>query len=193
MPKLTSILDLIAGICMAVDFLFPKIGEPAGRWLVRQLPDKYEVLDPLHPKTIRFNVIVTFFILALIITWAVAKDTGTYTTSQLWGTIGLFAIGSAIGATLITILALALNKLGKYIHILKTGSQFYLPLLLLCSGVLTTRNFLKNSFHSINNDNRVFGLLTFLRVETIMLLNLWFAEHLSPRFGCRCSILSWKN
>ena len=121
--KLTTILDLIAGICMALDFLFPKVGEPAGRWLVRQLPDKHEVLDPLHPKTIRFNVIVTFFVLALIIAWAVAKDAGTSTTPQLWGTIGLFAIGSAMGATLITILALTLNKLGKYIYILKTGSQ----------------------------------------------------------------------
>ena len=51
--KLTTILDLIAGICMALDFLFPKVGEPAGRWLVRQLPDKHEVLDPLVPRANR--------------------------------------------------------------------------------------------------------------------------------------------
>ncbi len=35
MTTLTTILDLIAGLCVAADFFFPnKIGEKAGRWLV---------------------------------------------------------------------------------------------------------------------------------------------------------------
>ena len=165
MTNLTTTLDLIAGICMALDFIFPKVGEQIGRWLISQLPDKDEVQDPLHRKTVRFNVVVTLFILALIIAWAVAKDTGVYTTSQYWGTIGLFTLGSLFGSILITILALILKKLGKYIHTLQTGADLSYVMWLVGFAVMLSALFLVSNLTTR-------GLIVFIAPTATFLLTV---------------------
>ncbi len=124
MTTLTTILDLIAGLCVAADFLFPnRIGEKAGRWLVQQLPTKDEVVNPFHRRTILFNATITFVILSLLVAWAIAKDAGVYTTSQVWRSVGLFALGFVIGVILMTSLAFLFYKTGKYLKILVTESE----------------------------------------------------------------------
>lgn len=124
MTTLTTILDLIAGLCVAADFFFPnKIGEKAGKWLVQQLPTKNEVINPLHRRTILFNATITFIILFLLVAWAIARDTGVYTTSQVWLSVGLFALGIVIGVVLMTSLAFLFYKIGKYFKIIVTESE----------------------------------------------------------------------
>jgi len=124
MTTLTTFLDLIAGLCVAADFLFPnRIGEKAGKWLVKQLPTKTEVINPLHRKTILFNAVITVFVLTLLVAWAIAKDPGVYTTREVWLSIGLFTIGIVFGVILMTSLTLVFYKIGRRFHIVENESE----------------------------------------------------------------------
>lgn len=125
MSKITICMDLIAGMLMALDLFYPQFGTRAGNWLLSKLPTQEEVRNPINSKTTRLSVIVTFYILIILIIWAIKSDPETYTTTQFWGTMVLYAIGAIAASILTTFLVKLLYGLGIYMKLIKPGEYVH--------------------------------------------------------------------
>jgi hypothetical protein len=104
-PKVVVILDLLAGILIATNFLIPdNILRRIDRWLWEELPTPKQALEPLHRKSIRLSIPPAVLLFLGIIVWAIVQDLGkrTYSIQQVAVSVSIYLLGAFLGmATLV--------------------------------------------------------------------------------------------
>ena len=112
MDKVAVFFDLISGLLVAIDVAAPSWGKRAGEWLIRQLPNLDDTVNPLRRRTFLLNLFLTLLPLSILISFAISKDVSAGAAFP-WSTVGLFALGVIIGVVVISVLSLAILVLRR--------------------------------------------------------------------------------
>lgn len=142
MNYLITILDLVAGLLLAIHLWVPK--GLRGKW------DKYLIIKlnpedaPVDAKTIKGSIIITTIVVIIIMTWGyfVEINQGTFTSQELWSFTALVLAGVPI-ATILLFSVMLLHqkiKLEKKIPLVLFITVFSLIVLPLISYLLTITN-----------------------------------------------------
>lgn len=107
-PKVVIILDLLAGILIATNFLVPDNAlRRIDKWLWGELPTRKQALKPLHRKSIRISIPPAVLLFLGILVWAIVQDFGkrTFSIQQVAVSVGIYLLGAFLGMATLIMLA----------------------------------------------------------------------------------------
>lgn len=113
MFQVVNLLDLIAGLLVALNFLIPdKTLEKYDKWILNGLPESGEEWDPLQPKSLRLSIPLATIVFVGLIVWAMLRDlaNNTYSADQVAISALLYVFGALTGGVMLLILAFLLRR-----------------------------------------------------------------------------------
>lgn len=113
MPKLVIVLDLLAGLLIATNYLMSKgTLKRIDGWLRKELPHRGQMRDPLHRRSLRLSIALASLVFVGIIVWAILQDVRNSTTAQQLATSTvMYLLGALVGMAGLVLLVWALRQL----------------------------------------------------------------------------------